>query len=88
MIMVIMTMTLSMIKLMMMMIDGSQVTALRVVDSAWSFQHNLAANHGQGQDLLGPVRNTNWVETRLSWVTTGQQTHFFIDIICKKLLKI
>ena len=70
-----------------MMIDGSQVAALRVVDSAWSFQHNLAANHGQGRDLLGPVRNTNWVETRLSWVTTSQQNHFIIGIICKKLLK-
>ena len=77
--MMMMKMTLMMIKMMMMvtmMIDGSQVAALQVVDSAWSFQHNLATNHGQGQDLLGPVRNTNWVETRLSWVTTSQQNPF------------
>ena len=88
-----MKMTSTMIKMMIMMmmvtmmIDSSQVVALRVVDSAWSFQHNLPTNHGQGQDLLGPVRNTNWVETRLSWVTTSQQNHFTIGIICKKLLK-
>ena len=47
-----------------MKIYGSADTPLWVVDSGSSFQHNLA--RGQGRDLLKSMRNTNYVETRIS----------------------